>query len=82
METPSVDLRRIQIPEDSRNGIAQTADGVKCSQAYETLVQYATTDDRLEHMAVAREKGCVKGPGGRCRVKNKTMFRTLDELTS
>jgi hypothetical protein len=46
------------------------------------LMQFATTEDRLDTVALALENGCVanKGPGGGCKVPNKVVWMTLDDI--
>jgi hypothetical protein len=80
---PQADLTQIPLPnkETDANGHNELDDGVGCSKAYQILIQYATTEEKLETVAFALERGCVKGPGGGCKVQNETMWKALDELT-
>lgn len=81
---PQTDLT--QIPMSSGESTTANADekpddGIECSKAYQMLIQYATTEEKLETVALALERGCVKGPVGGCKVQNEAMWKALDELT-
>lgn len=44
-------------------------------------MRFATTEDRLDDIAVALEKGCVDdGMGTGCRVMNDVLWKTLDRV--
>jgi hypothetical protein len=57
-------------------------DGVECLKAYQTLVRFATTEEKLETIARALENGCVSidGKRGRCKVKNEGLWKALDAV--
>jgi hypothetical protein len=48
------------------------------------LMQFATTEDKLDTVAHALENGCVanNGPGGGCKVPNKVVWEMLDDIQS
>ncbi|KAI9652204.1 MAG: hypothetical protein M1829_001813 [Trizodia sp. TS-e1964] len=75
---PSADITKIRVA-DSQTEQAQEVDGLECSKAYQMLMQFATTDDKLDTAALALEKGCV-ATGGGCKVLNKVVFKALDDL--
>lgn len=58
---------------------ASSSDGVECSTAYKMLIQYATSDERMDKIAAALESGCTPSAAGRCKVKNSVVWRVLDE---
>jgi hypothetical protein len=83
-DNPQTDLTQISISSGEStdaNGEDKPGDGVECSKAYRMLIQYATTEEKLETVALALEEGCVKSPGGGCKVPNDAMYKALDELT-
>lgn len=57
-------------------------DGVECSEAYRMLMQYATSEEKLDTISRALDEGCTvnKGSGGGCRVRNKVIWRALDDI--
>ena len=78
---PAADLTQIPKPVDGRNK-SDGPEGVECYKAYEMLMQYATTETKLDTIVSALEGGCVrnKGVGGGCRVRTDVMWKTLDDL--
>lgn len=56
-----------------------SSDGVDCSSAYNILMQYATSDQRMDKIAMALESGCTPTAGGGCKVKKSVMWKVLDE---
>jgi hypothetical protein len=55
--------------------------GVECLQARNMLMRFATTEAKLEDIATALEKGCVKDGSGRgCQVKNDVIWKALDRF--
>ena len=46
------------------------------------LMQFATTEAKLDTIAHALESGCVpnKGPGGGCKVRNEVVWKALDDV--
>ncbi|ERF75271.1 hypothetical protein EPUS_00063 [Endocarpon pusillum Z07020] len=79
--SPSADITQMPtVPDEEEQ---PHPDGVPCSRAYRMLMQYATTEAKLDLAARSLEEGCVKnpGPGGGCSVKNKTMWKALEDLT-
>ena len=55
-------------------------DGVPCSRAYKMLIDYATTESKLDAVTHALEEGCVPNAGGGSKVKSKTMIKALDDI--
>lgn len=79
---PRTDIMQIPIDADAAAADDEGADGVECSRAYQMLKQYGTTDEKLDTIAVALERGCVanKGSRGGCRVKNEAIWKALDDV--
>ena len=57
----------------------RSIDGVECNTAYKMLMQYATTEEKMDKIAVALEKGCVPSATGGCKVKKSEVWAFLDE---
>ncbi|KAF7509998.1 hypothetical protein GJ744_007312 [Endocarpon pusillum] len=79
--SPNADITQMPtVPDEEEQ---PNSDGVPCSRAYKMLMQYATTEAKLDLAARSLEEGCVKNPssGGGCSVKNKTMWKALEDLT-
>ncbi|KAF8247394.1 hypothetical protein K440DRAFT_551295, partial [Wilcoxina mikolae CBS 423.85] len=77
---PSLDLRNLQDTGGSAPNSAND-DGVPCFQAYEMLIQHATTDEKLVDIAHILENGCTKsGSRGGCVVKNSAIWTALDRV--
>ncbi|KAF8544636.1 hypothetical protein BDD12DRAFT_814995 [Trichophaea hybrida] len=76
----SLDLRNLPDTGGSAPD-SSNKDGVPCSQAYEMLIQHATTDEKLVDIAHILENGCTKsGSGGGCVVKNSAIWTALDRV--
>ncbi len=80
-ENPSADITQMPVKTDSK-AISCNGDGVECSSAYRMLMQYATSEEKLDTISRALEGGCTanKGPGGGCRVQNKVIWKALDDV--
>lgn len=78
---PSADITQIPVVIDGMNKPDET-DGVECSRAYQMLMQFAMTEEKLDTIALALENGCVanKGPGGGCKVQKESMWKALDDI--
>ncbi|KAL8919110.1 MAG: hypothetical protein Q9172_005140 [Xanthocarpia lactea] len=80
---PSADITQMPTALDEEGLDAnKTNDGVSCSNAYRMLMYYATTESKLDAVAHILEEGCVPtaGSGEGCAVKNKTIWKALDNL--
>jgi hypothetical protein len=78
-ENPSADLTQIgvsnhQVEEDE-------ADGVECSKAYKMLIQFVTTEEKLDTISRALESGCTRGLKGGCKVRNEAIWKAIDDVT-
>ena len=70
---PSKQPCKINTPED------HSTDGVECATAYKMLMQYATSDEKMDRIALALENGCTKSANGGCKVKKSVVWEVLDE---
>ncbi|KAH9216590.1 hypothetical protein DL95DRAFT_522669 [Leptodontidium sp. 2 PMI_412] len=80
---PHADITQMPTAIDGRDEV-DGVDGVQCSRAYQMLMQFATTEEKIDTIALALESGCVanKGPGGGCKVQNKFLWKALDDIQS
>jgi hypothetical protein len=78
-ENPGADLTQIGVPklQVEENG----ADGMECSKAYKMLIQFATTEEKLDIISQALESGCKKGPKGGCKVQNVAILNAIDKVS-
>ncbi len=78
---PSADLTQTPVAIDGTYD-SDEREGVECSKAYQMLMQYGTTEAKLDTIALALENGCVpnKAPGGGCSVRRDFMWKGLDDL--
>lgn len=78
---PNADITQLPLSPDGTNECDEEG-GVQCSRAYQMLMQFATTEEKLDTIALALENGCVtnKSPGGGCKVQNKVLWKALDDI--
>jgi hypothetical protein len=78
-EDPSADVTQPNTegwsPGDQENG------GVECSKAHNMLMQFATTEAKLDAISQTLEQGCVKKAGGGCKVRNEAIWKAIDDVT-
>jgi hypothetical protein len=43
------------------------------------LIQYATSEEKMDKIAVALESGCTPSATGGCKVKKSVVWKLLDE---
>lgn len=58
----------------------QEIGGVECSKAHNMLMQFATTEQKLDTISLALEQGCVKKAGGGCKVRNEAIWKAMDDV--
>ncbi|KAH6704202.1 hypothetical protein BKA61DRAFT_184338 [Leptodontidium sp. MPI-SDFR-AT-0119] len=78
-ENPSVDVTQLNIV--GGNAGDQEIGGVECSKAHSMLMQFATTEEKLDVISQALEQGCVKNAGGGCKVRNEALWKAIDDVT-
>ncbi|KAM7215266.1 hypothetical protein V8F06_009317 [Rhypophila decipiens] len=83
-ENPQSDITQLTAHQDSADALgdrpAETEEGVECKEAYEMLMRYATTEDRMDYVARALETGCTSTGKGGCAVKKKVIWEALDGM--
>lgn len=78
-EDPTTDVTQTN-SDDWESGEPENG-GVECSQAHKLLMQFATTEEKLDVVSKALERGCVKKAGGGCKVKNEALWKAIDAVT-
>jgi hypothetical protein len=78
-ENPSADLTQIEVSDVQVE--ENDADGMECSQAYKLLIQFATTEEKLDTISQALESGCTKGSKGGCKVRNEAILTAIDKVS-
>jgi hypothetical protein len=82
VENPSTDITQVPLDDYEADKSAPT-DGVECSKAYKLLMQFATTEEKLDTISRALEDGCTgnEGPRSGCRVRNEMIWKAIDDLS-
>ncbi|PVI08323.1 hypothetical protein DM02DRAFT_607768 [Periconia macrospinosa] len=86
-KNPGADITQVPLSKQAgkqpceigKPGGCSSTDGVECSSAYRMLMQYATSQEKMDKIAVALESGCTPSVGGGCEVKKSVVWRVLDE---
>ena len=82
-ENPAADITQIPVRPSSADPLkdAQHYGGdVECGKAYEMLMHYATSEEKMEHVARALEGGCTSTGKGNCVVKKNVVWEALDSM--
>ena len=82
-EDPGADITQIpdapslaEPPQDA----ACHGGGVECRKAYEMLIPYATSEEKMDYIARALESGCTLNGKGGCAVKSDVIWQALDDM--
>lgn len=75
---PGADVR--QSSTEGWNAGDDETGGVECSKAHNMLMQFATTEEKLDVISHALEQGCVKKAGGGCKVRNEAIWKAIDDV--
>lgn len=78
-ENPGADVR--QPSTEGENLDDQENGGVECSKAHNMLMQFATTEEKLDIISQALEQGCVGKASGGCKVRNEAIWKAIDDVT-
>ncbi|KAK4209230.1 hypothetical protein QBC37DRAFT_324312 [Rhypophila decipiens] len=83
-KNPQSDIMQVTAHQDSADALgdrpAETEEGVECKEAYEMLMRYATSEDKMDYVARALETGCTSTGKGSCAVKKKVIWEALDGM--
>ncbi|KAK4112656.1 hypothetical protein N656DRAFT_708738 [Canariomyces notabilis] len=83
-ENPSADITQVTAHPRSIDPPAATTQDeggdVECGKAYEMLMQYATSEKKMDYIARALEAGCTPTKPGACAVKKKVIWEALDNM--
>ncbi|KAF1957151.1 hypothetical protein CC80DRAFT_471670 [Byssothecium circinans] len=85
-KNPAADITQVRLPTESDNQQGNVSkpddcnsDGIECSTAYQMLMQYATSEEKMDRIAAALESGCTPSAAGGCKVKKSVVWTALDE---
>lgn len=89
-ENPAADITQVLVattlgPEEDaeRQQDAGALDGggkIECRKAYDMLMQYATTEEKMDTIARTLESGCTKNGKGGCGVRSEFVLQALDGM--
>ncbi|GAB1316118.1 hypothetical protein MFIFM68171_06328 [Madurella fahalii] len=82
-ENPTADITQVTAHPSSVDTLQGTAHGegdVECGKAYEMLMRYATSEEKMDYVARALETGCTPTGQAACAVKKKVIWEALDGL--
>ncbi|KAK3327057.1 hypothetical protein B0T19DRAFT_399965 [Cercophora scortea] len=87
-ENPAADITQVPViappnpdeDEDQDADAPPQGDGIECRKAYDMLIQYATSEEKMDTIARALESGCTKNGKGGCAVKSKVVLQALDDM--
>ncbi len=81
-ENPAADITQVVTagpgPEDQ--GTADREGDVECGKAYQMLMRYATSEEKMDYVARALEAGCTSTGQGGCAVKKQAIWEALDNM--
>jgi hypothetical protein len=82
-ENPATDITQVPVPPGSVDPLEDATyheGDVECGKAYEMLMRYATSEEKMDTVAKALESGCTSTGKGRCVVKRNTIWEALDSM--
>ncbi|KAK4139371.1 uncharacterized protein C8A04DRAFT_40785 [Dichotomopilus funicola] len=82
-ENPTADITQVSaLPSsvDPPQGTVHGEGDVECGKAYEMLMRYATSEEKMDYVARALETGCSSTGKGACAVKKKVIWEALDGM--
>lgn len=82
-ENPGADLTQISVlpaADELVPAAGGDAEGVECAKAYEMLMSFATSEEKIDDVANALENGCMSNGQGGCAVKKKAIWQVLDGM--
>ncbi|KAA8647824.1 bZIP transcription factor [Aspergillus tanneri] len=77
---PGSDVSMILAGAETEQKADSAEGGLSCDSAYKLLMRYATSDEKIEALALSLEEGCVPNSGGGCKVKNETLSQALLDI--
>ncbi|KAH8903851.1 hypothetical protein BR93DRAFT_182027 [Coniochaeta sp. PMI_546] len=86
-KNPAADITQVPpVPPSSGDepqrdaGPSYGGGSIECSQAYDMLIHYATTEEKMDAIASALERGCTEDGKGLCAVKSEVVLQALDSM--
>ncbi|OAL75386.1 hypothetical protein A7D00_0985 [Trichophyton violaceum] len=79
---PHTDIAQLTATPDDGLDPFQAGDEISCFRAHQLLMQYATSEEKLDAIAEVLENGCVPnaGPEGGCKIRGSTISQALLDL--
>ncbi|RYP65535.1 hypothetical protein DL770_008975 [Monosporascus sp. CRB-9-2] len=81
-ENPATDITQVPVTPGSVDPLQDATyhGDVECGKAYEMLMRYATSEEKMDTVARALEGGCTSTGNGGCVVKKNAIWEALDKL--
>ncbi|KAK4232980.1 hypothetical protein C8A03DRAFT_48321 [Achaetomium macrosporum] len=82
-ENPAADITQVTAHPssvDPLQGTVHSEGDVECGKAYEMLMRYATSEEKMDYVARALETGCTSTGQGACAVKKNVIWEALDGM--
>jgi len=82
-ENPAADITQVPVRPSSADPLKNAkhhGGDVECGKAYEMLMHYATSEEKMDHVARALEGGCTSTGKGSCAVKKNVVWEALDSM--
>lgn len=79
-ENASADITILPGPPSADEPPQPTSDAIECKQAYQMLMTYAVSEEKLDYVAKTLEGGCTANGKGGCAVKAKVILQALDDI--
>ncbi|KAF1994083.1 hypothetical protein P154DRAFT_502440 [Amniculicola lignicola CBS 123094] len=86
VKNPAADITQVTLSPESDKPPSKVSksggcisEGIECSAAYKMLMQYATSEEKIDKIAAALESGCTPSAAGGCKVKKSVVWTVLDE---
>lgn len=77
---PSSDVTQILAGSETGSKLDGADGAFPCESAYKLLMQYATSEEKLEALSRTLEGGCIPNSDGGCQVKNETVSQALLDI--
>lgn len=81
-KNPAADITMVPAPLDIGElpqGAACDGD-IECRKAYDMLIPYAVSEEKMDYVARALEGGCKAKGNGACAVKSRVILQALDHM--
>jgi hypothetical protein len=79
-ENPNADITQVPVRPSQDADAAHREGDVECGKAYQMLMQYATSEEKMDYVSRALEAGCTSTGRGGCAVKKEVIWEALDSM--